>query len=149
MKRGSGEQRLVWRLAGSGQAQCTSRRDFAPFISSTLRAYHGERAGKSDGRGLAGGCEIHSARTQHNTNCIKQGNIKRAQGCCPWSPPQGSARDQSSSARQGLPSKGEARALHHQPRPSIDLDHALPSLASSQLPDRWLARNYRTENKVD
>ena len=32
------------------------------------------------------------------------------------------ARDQSSSARRGLPSKGEPRALHHQPRPSIDLD---------------------------
>jgi hypothetical protein len=38
--------------------------------------------------------------------------------------PEGS-RDQSSSACRGLPSKGEARALHHQPRPNLDLDHAL------------------------
>ncbi len=58
----------------------------------------------------------------HNTSCIKQGNIKRAQGFCPWSPSQ-----------EG---QGETRALHHQPRPSIDLDHALLSLSSSQLRDR-------------
>jgi hypothetical protein len=45
-------------------------------------------------------------------------NIEGAQGCCPWSPPQEGARDQSSSARRGLPSKGEARALHHQPAPA-------------------------------
>jgi hypothetical protein len=64
---------------------------------------------------LEGGCEIRSAITRHNTNCIKQGNITREQGCCPWSPPQGGARDQSASARRGLPSKGEALELHHQP----------------------------------
>jgi hypothetical protein len=127
----SGSQRLVWRLPSSGQAQCTSRKDFAPFSSSTHRAFHGERAGKNDRGGLGDGCEIRSAKTRHNTNCIKQGNIKRAQDCCPWSPPQGGARDQSASARRGLPSKGEARALHHQPRPCIDLDHALPQLFSS------------------
>ena len=51
--------------------------------------------------------------TRHNTNCIKRGKVKRAQGCCPWSPSQEGARDQSASARRGLPSKGEARALHH------------------------------------
>ena len=33
-------------------------------------------------------------------------------------------RPQSASARRGLPSKGEARALHHQPRPCIDLDQS-------------------------
>ena len=42
---------------------------------------------------------------------------------CPWSPMQEGARDQSASACRGLPSKGEARALHHQPRPSIDPYH--------------------------
>ena len=47
--------------------------------------------------------------------------MKRAQGCCPWSPPQGGARDQGSSARRGLPSNGEARALHHQPAPASTL----------------------------
>jgi hypothetical protein len=71
--RGSGPQPLVCRIPGSGQAQCTPRRDFAPFDSSTHRAFHGDRTGKSYGGGLAGGCEIRSART-HNTNCIKRGN---------------------------------------------------------------------------
>ena len=33
----SGPQRLVCRIPCSGQAQCTSRRDFAPFSSSTHR----------------------------------------------------------------------------------------------------------------
>jgi len=126
--------RLVCRMPCSGQAQCTSRRDFAPFTPSTHRAFHGERADKSGCGGLGDGCEVRSAKTRHNTNCFNQGNIKRAQGCCPWSPPQGGARDQSASARRGLPCMGEARALHHQPRPSIDLDHALPLLSSSH----WL-----------
>jgi hypothetical protein len=96
----SGPQRLVCRIPCSGQAQCTSRRDFAPFSSSTHRAFHGERAGKNDrgGLGLEDGCKVRSARTRYNTKCINQGNIKRAQGCCPWSPPQGDARDQSASA---------------------------------------------------
>ena len=110
---GSGPQRLVCRIPCSWQAQCTSRRNFAPFPPSTQRAFHGERADKSDCGGLGDRCEIRSAKTRHNTNCINQGNIKQAQGCCPWSPPQGGARDQSASARRGLPSRREARALHH------------------------------------
>jgi hypothetical protein len=105
------------------------------FFSSIHRAFHGEHAGKNGcGGSRDGWCEIRSARTPHNTNCIKRGSIQRAQGCCPWSPPQEGARDQSASARRGFPSKGEARALHHQPRPSIDLDPALPLLSSSH----WL-----------
>ena len=95
-----------------------------------------------------------SARTRLNVECWGMGaryvgrrhattqpvlimeiyNPKRAQGCSPWSPPQGGARDQSASARRGLPSKGGARALHHQPRPSIDLVHALPLLTSNEAP---------------
>jgi hypothetical protein len=104
-RRGEGKQpqRLVCRIPGSRQAQCTSRRDFAPFTSSTHRAFHGEPAGKIDGRGLAGGWEVRSART-HNTNCINK-KYRRAQGLCTWSPPKGGAGDQSSSAHRGLPSK--------------------------------------------
>ncbi len=60
-------------------------------------------------------------RGDTNTTSIKRGNIKRAQGFCPWSPPQEGARDQSSSAHRGLPSKGDARALHHQPAPALTL----------------------------
>ncbi len=82
----SWSQRLVWRLPCSGQAQCTSRRDFAPFSSSTHRVFHGERVGNNDHEGFGDGCEVRSAKTRHNTNCIQQGNIDRAQGCCLWSP---------------------------------------------------------------
>ena len=53
-----------------------------------------------------------------NTNCIKQGNRKRAQGCCPWNPSQEGARDQSAGAcrpseksgRREIPSCGGAEA---------------------------------------
>jgi hypothetical protein len=96
----AGPQRLVCRIPGSGQAQCFSRRHFAPFTSSTHRAFHGECAGNSDSGRLAGGCEIRSATTQTQTVINKE--IKRAQGFCPWSPsqePEGhGAGDQSSSA---------------------------------------------------
>jgi hypothetical protein len=137
---GNGSQRLVCRIPFSRQAQCTSRRDFAPVSPSIHRAFHGERADKSDCScycgGLGDGCEVRSVKIRHNTNCIDQGNIKRAQVCCPWSPPQGGARDQSASVRWGWQSKGEAHALHHQPHPcgSIDLDHVLPLLSFSH----WL-----------
>ena len=75
--------------------------------------------------------------------------IKRVQGFCPWSPPQESVRNQSSSARRCLPSKGEARALHHQPAPALTLYMPCLCFSSSQFPDRWLVRNYSTENKGD
>ncbi len=116
------------------------------FSSSTHRAFHGERAGKNDRGGLGDRCEIRSARTRHHTNCSKQGNVKRAQGCRPWSPPQGGARDQSASARRGLPSRREARALHHQPRPSIDLDHALPHVHAREqcMPAGHTSTGFRT-----
>ncbi len=55
-------------------------------------------------------------------------NIKRAQGFCPWSPSREGARDQSSFMRRGLPSKGEARAIHHQPAPALTL--TMPCLCS-------------------
>jgi hypothetical protein len=76
------KQRLVWRLPGSGQAQCTSRRDFAHVSSSTHRAFHGERAGKNDHGGLGDGCEIRSAKTRHNRNCIEQGNRRSRSRHC-------------------------------------------------------------------
>jgi hypothetical protein len=116
------------------------------FSPSTQRAFHGERAAdKSDcgGLGEAGDeCEVRSARTRHNTNCINQGNVKRAQGCCPWSPPQGGARDQSASARRGLPSKGEARALHHQSGLAPALTLTTPCLCSLLLTGFSTTRNY-------
>ncbi len=70
-------------------------------------------------RGICSGCEIHSARGDDTTQTVLNKNIEGAQGFSPWSPSQEGARDQSSSARRGLPSKGEARALHHQPAPAL------------------------------
>jgi len=52
--RGSGPQHSVRRLPGSGQVQCTSWRNFAPF-SSTFKTIHGEQAGKRDRGGSAVG----------------------------------------------------------------------------------------------
>jgi hypothetical protein len=126
------------RLPGSGQVQCTSWRNFAPFSSSTFKTIHGEQAGKRDRGGSAvGALEAHSARTRHNTTCIKPGYKTRAR----LLPLESSARGCSGSkcfCAPGLPSKGGARALHHQPRLSIDLDHALPLLSSSHwLLDHW------------
>ena len=104
---------------------------FPPRHSETFRRARGQEGP----RGIGSGCEIHSAREgRRHTNCI---NIKRAQGCCPWSPPQEGARGQSSSARRGLPSKGEARALHHQPVPALTLTMPCISCSRSTF-DRWI-----------
>jgi hypothetical protein len=59
-------------------------------------------------------------RGHNTTQTVLNKEIKRAQGFCPWSPSRG-ARDQSSSACQDLPSRGEVRALHHQPAPALTL----------------------------
>jgi hypothetical protein len=133
---GAGERAktLSWQITGQRADSVHLVEKLCPFYLLDIQRHSWRASGQEGPRGIGSGCEVHSARTRHNTNCIKRGNIKRAQGCCPWSPPQGGARDQSASARRGLPSKGEARALHHQPRPSIDLDHALPLLSSAH----WL-----------
>ena len=70
-------------------------------------------------------------------------NIEREQGFSPWSPSQEGARDQSSSARQGLPSKGEARTLHHQPDPALTL--TTPCFLLSALSTR--CRNVQIQSK--
>ena len=89
------------------------------FYHLDIHIHPRERAGMGKPRGIGSGCEIHSAREEDTTQTVL--NIEGAQGCSPWSPPQEGARDQSSSARRGLPSKGEARALHHQPAPASTL----------------------------
>jgi hypothetical protein len=148
---GSGPQHSVRRLPGSGQAQCTSWRNFAPFSSSTFKNIHGEQAGKRDrGGSEVGALEAPSARTSavrfparhivrehHTTQPVLNKDIKRAQGVCPWSPSQEGARGQGSSACWGTPSRGEARALHHQPFPALTL--TMPCLSCSRPTfDRWI-----------
>ncbi len=119
--KGEGERQTM----GSGQVQCTSRRNFAPFSSSTFRdiqRHSGERAGKRDRGGSAVGARY---MCEDTTQTVLNKDIKRARGCCPWSPTQEGARDQSSSMRRGLPSKGEARALHHQPAPALTFNRTM------------------------
>ena len=121
-----------------------------PRAADRLSAPHGEtllllpprpsqtytRARGHEGpRGIGSGCEIHSARGDDTTQTVLNKNIEGAQGFCPWSPSQEGARDQSSSARRGLPSKGEARALHHQPAPASTL--TMPCLLLSRRSTRW------------
>ena len=92
---------------------------------------HSWRACGHEGpRGIGSGCEAHSARTQHNTTCIKQGYKTSAKPNSPWSPSQEGARGQGSSACRGTPSRGEARTLHHQPVPALTL--TMPCLSCSR-----------------
>ena len=60
--RESGPQHSVCRSPGSGQAQCTPWRNFAPISSSIRKTLQSERADKRDCRESAGGCE-HRAKT--------------------------------------------------------------------------------------
>jgi hypothetical protein len=126
---GRGGQHSVRRLSGSGQVQCTSWRNFAPFPSSTFKTIHGEQAGKRDRGGSAVGAR-HIVRERDTTQPVLNQDIKRAQGVCPWSPSQEGARGQGSSACRGTPSRGEARALHHQPVPALTL--TMPCLSCSR-----------------
>jgi hypothetical protein len=138
-KMGSGPQHSVCRSPGSVQVQCTSWRNFAPLSSSTFKTIHVEQAGKRDRGGSAvGALEAHSVRTQHNTTCINM-DIKRAQGVCPWSASQEGARGQGFSACRGTPSRGEARALHHQPVPALTL--TMPCLSCSRFTLDYCARD--------
>ena len=87
---------------------------------------------KSDGRGLADGYEIRSARTQRNTTCIKQGNKTSARLLPLGSPARGCSGSKffcaPGSAVQGRSSRAPSPA-----RPSVDFDHALPRCAPRAL----------------
>jgi hypothetical protein len=151
--RGSGPQHSVCRPPGSGQIQCTSWRNFAPFSSSTFKTIHGEQAGKRHRGGSAvgaleahsartsavlspgadasavGALETHSARTPHNTTCIKQGYKTSARRL----PLESLARGCSGSRFFCVPGhavQGEARALHHLPVPALTL--TMPCLSCSR-----------------
>ena len=129
---GSGSKRLVCRNRAAGRF--SAPRGEITLLFPPRHSYTSTRARRhGEPRGIGSGCEIHSAREEDTTQTVL--NIEGAQGCSPWSPPQEGARDQSSSARRGLPSKGEARALHHQPAPALTLTIAL--LFARSRPSRW------------
>jgi hypothetical protein len=112
--------------------QCTLRRNYAPFTSSTHRAFHGERAGKSDGGGLAVGAR-YVVRDNTKTDCIKQGNKTSAR----LLPLESLARGCSGSkffCAPGPAVKGRSSRAPSPARPSFDFDHALPLSRSLSLP---------------
>ena len=132
LHRGSGPQHSVRRLPFSGQVQCTSWRIFAPFSSSTFKNIHGEQAGKRDRGGSAVGVR-HIVREHATTQTVLNTDIKRAARSLPLESSARRCSGSKFSARRGLPSKSEARAPHHQPCPSSDLDHALPDALSTGI----------------
>ena len=73
-----GPRHSVRRLPGSGQVQCTSWRNFAPFSSSTFKNIHGEQSGKRDRGGSAVGAR-HIVREHDTTQPVLNKDIKRAQ----------------------------------------------------------------------
>ena len=74
------------------------------FYHLDIHRHPCERAGIGDRGGSAVGAKYIVRGRRDTTQTVL--NIEGAQGCSPWSPPQEGARDQSSSARRGLPSKG-------------------------------------------
>ena len=132
-----GPRHSVRRLPGSGQVQCTSWRNFAPFSSSTFKTIHGEQAGKRDRGGSAVGAR-HIVREHDTTQPVLNKDIKRAQGqTAPGVPRKRVLGGQGSSACRGTPSRGEARALHHQPVPALTLTMTCISCSRSTF-DRWI-----------
>ena len=67
------------RLPFSGQVQCTSWRNFAPFSPSTFKNIHGEQASKKD-RGASAVGARHIVREHATTQTVLNKDIKRAQG---------------------------------------------------------------------
>ena len=110
------------------------------FYHLDIHRHSRERAGMGECGGSAVGARyiVRGGTTRHNCTVLNK-NIEGAQGFCPWSPSQEGARDQSSSARRGLPSKGEARALHHQTTPGSTL--TMPCLLLSRRSTRWRISN--------
>ncbi len=89
------------------------------FYHLGIHRHSRERAGMRDRGELVVGAKYIVRGKEDTTQTVL--NIKRDQGFYPWSPPQEGAPYPSSFARWGLPSKGEARALHHQPAPALTL----------------------------
>ena len=111
------------------------------YYQNDFHRHSRERAGMGDRGGSAVGARyiVRGRTTRH-----KLLNIKRAQGCCPWSPSREGARDQSSFMRRGLPSKGEAHALHHQPAPALTL--TTPCLLLSHRSHWWRSASTLLKN---
>ena len=125
---GDRSQHSVGRLRGSGQVQCTSWGNSAPFTSPTHRAFHSERAGKRTTRGLRVGARWVVRGHDTTRKCVQKGYKTSARRL----PLKSFARRCSESrffcaprpAVQG--SQGRSSRAPSPARPSLDLDHALP-----------------------
>ena len=106
-------------LPDSGQAN-EPREKLCSFSLLDIQIHSGERADKRD-RGGSGVGAKYIVRGHDTTQTVLNKNIKREEGNCSWSPSREGARGQSSSACRGLPSEGEACAIHHQPAPALTL----------------------------
>jgi hypothetical protein len=94
---------------------------FPPRHSKPFMASKRAREGP---RGIGSGCEAHSARTRHNTTCIKQGNKTSARRL----PLESLARGCSGSRFFCVPEhavQGRSSRAPSPARPSFDSDHAL------------------------
>jgi hypothetical protein len=91
---------------------------------------HSWRASGQEGpRGIGSGCEAHSARTRHNTTCIKQGYKTSARRL----PLESLARGCSGSRFFCVPGRavqGRSSRAPSPAHPSFDPDHALPFVLS-------------------
>ena len=76
LRRREAGQRLVWRLPGSGQAQCSAPRKetLLLFPPQPIEHFMASARARNDRGGLGGGCEIRRAKTRHNTNCKTRHN---------------------------------------------------------------------------
>jgi len=86
-------------------------------------------SGQEGQRGIGSGCEAHSARTRHNTTCIKQGYKTSARRL----PLESLARGCSGSRFFCVPGhavQGRSSRAPSPARPSFDPDHALHFLLS-------------------
>jgi hypothetical protein len=124
----SGPQHSVRRLLGSGQVQCTSWRNFAPFSSSTFKNIHGEQAGKRDRGGSTVGAR-HIVREHDTTQPVLNKDIKRAQSQTAPGVPRIRMLGVKVLLRAGARRTGEKLAPSPA-RPSFDPDHALPFVLS-------------------
>ena len=124
-ERTSGLQHSVCRSPGSGQAQCTPMEKICSHFHLDPKTLQSERADKRDGGESAAGCG-HRAKIDKAQTVLNR-HTTSGKGFCPWSPPRGGARDQSS-LRAGACRPREKRARSITGRAlAFDLDHALPN----------------------
>jgi hypothetical protein len=73
---GAGEWATTLSLQITGQRAGSVRlvEKLCPFYLLDIHNHSWRASGQEGPRGIGSGCEAHSARTRHNTNCIKQGH---------------------------------------------------------------------------